>query len=706
MANTTWSKLKRSLSSKFSFRSAFKSSSSTTITSSVVQADDAPPPSAAAASTPPAPLPPRPFSSSISTTTTTTTTSLSSRLSRTFSLRSSSKICAICLRSLRKGQGEAIFFAECSHPFHFNCIANNVKHGNLVCPVCRSEWKDLPFQAPANAFDPQRNAAGRARVSPYTNNARPILPESEHFSDDEPISVVPVDSSSPPPSQTLTLKSFPEYPALLASDCLPKFGVLVHIRAPPLDDISSHRRAPIDLVTVLDVSGSMADKMALLKCAVSFIIQNLGPSDRLSIVTFSSRARRVLRLTKMSDSGRTNALSVVNSLAADGGTNIVDGLKKAVRVLEERRYQNPVASIILLSDGRDTQRCSPETRSEYLKLLPASICATNVAAGTESPQATFPVHAFGFGVDHDATTMHAISDASRGTFSFIETIDILQDAFARCIGGLLSVVAEDVQLKVGSVCPGVQIESIPSGRHKNKISDQGRQAVIDIGNLYAEEEKEFLVYLSIPESSAADGQERSESTPLVAVSCSLKESVSRNIVQAGGVTVEIRRPQALSPTDQLVCLEFDRQRNRLAVMKAIADAQSMAELGNLEGAKVLLAEQRSALLSTASAQAGDGLCIWLEAELREIEQRMVNRESYERSGRAYVLSGISSHTSQRATTRGHTTSFIITRGEGNSGLDTTTSYETPSMTSMVSRSQVLNSASATLLDKSKSSIIR
>ncbi|KAG6389754.1 hypothetical protein SASPL_151227 [Salvia splendens] len=37
-------------------------------------------------------------------------------------------------------------------------------------------------------------------------------------------------------------------------------------------------RAPVDLVTVLDISGSMAGtKLALLKRAMGFVIQNLGP---------------------------------------------------------------------------------------------------------------------------------------------------------------------------------------------------------------------------------------------------------------------------------------------------------------------------------------------------------------------------------------------------------------------------------------------
>ncbi|KAK1646139.1 hypothetical protein QYE76_063944 [Lolium multiflorum] len=76
---------------------------------------------------------------------------------------------------------------------------------------------------------------------------------------------------------------------------------------------SSHGQ--VDLVTVLDVSGSMAEtKLALLKRAVGFVIQHLGPYDRLSVIAFFPTALRLFRLRQMSHSGRQQALQAVNSL--------------------------------------------------------------------------------------------------------------------------------------------------------------------------------------------------------------------------------------------------------------------------------------------------------------------------------------------------------------------------------------------------------
>nr|DAD43710.1 TPA_asm: hypothetical protein HUJ06_001940 [Nelumbo nucifera] len=635
---------------------------------------------------------------------------------------------------MRPGQGQAIFTAECSHAFHFNCIASSVKHGNHLCPICRSKWKDIPFQAPSDIVDPQLNGIGRARITPFNtpldefhaalHRHLPQQPspraEPQHFDDDEPLNTSHA-SSSPnplhqihqveaPTNQLATVKVFPEFPAVPAAETCSTFAVLVSVKAPSLHENARHRdRAPIDLVTVLDVSGSMGGtKLALLKRAVRFIIRNLGPADRLSIVAFSSTARRIFPLRLMSDAGRDDAVFAINSLVSSGGTNIVEGLKKGVRVLEDRRERNPVARIILLSDGKDTynndtsyhpngQQNQTSLNSwqvlDYLNLLPPAIRPSDSGAGDGARQMCIPVHTFGFGSDHDATAMHAISDVSGGTYSFIQRASIIQDAFARCIGGLLSVVAQELRLTVSSISPGVYIGSIPTGKYLSQIINQGQQGIIDVGDLYADEEKDFLVHLSIPVFPTEESEEIEATTPLLAVECTYKDPLSQEMVHGESRRVEIRRPKVLSSLDNTTCLEVDRQRNRLWVAEGIAEAQGMAEKGNLEGAQSVLANRRSVLLASASAQAGDGLCNWLEAELKEIRERMASQELYEETGRAYVLSGLSSHSWQRATTRGNSTTHgLVYNTEGNNSHVSggSVGYETPSMVSMVTRSQTLS----------------
>ncbi|WOL09938.1 hypothetical protein Cni_G18692 [Canna indica] len=640
------------------------------------------------------------------------------RLSKADS-RSSKKTCPICLGSMKAGHGHALFTAECSHTFHFHCITSNVKHGNYVCPLCKATWKDIPFQRPLSSEHPH----GRARVNPVswpheevhttvfhrihhadsTNMRHQQFPshyygpEPNKFNDDEPLNMQGGTSSASQQGcpNMVELKMFPQFSAISRSACLDDFSVLIHLKAPHCSmvqspsrnttassTLSQNSRVPVDLVTVLDVSGSMSGtKLALLKRAMSFVIQNLGPSDRLSVVAFSSTSRRLIPLCRMTDTGRQQALQAVNSLVATGGTNIAEGLRKGVKVIDERKEKNPVCSIILLSDGRDTYTFASsasgaqQSRLDYKSLVPSSIL--NGMA--------IPVHTFGFGVDHDSAAMHVIAEISGGTFSFIEAEAVIQDAFAQCIGGLLSMVVQEMRLDVECVHPGVRLAPIKSGSYRNQLSNEGRTGFIYVGDLYADEERDFLVSVNIPPAE--------EETLLLKVVCVYRDPVSKDTVCLPVKLVRIQRPEV--NLFQTPLIEVDRERNRIQAAEAMSDARSAAERGALSDAVSILEERRVKLSQSVAAQSRDALCLALDAELREMQERMANRQRYEASGRAYLLSGLSSHSWQRATARGDSTEFS----------SVVHSYQTPSMVEMLHRSQTsryLSRRSAPLVQPTRS----
>jgi secreted protein with Ig-like and vWFA domain len=165
------------------------------------------------------------------------------------------------------------------------------------------------------------------------------------------------------------------------------------------------------------------EKLALVKRAMGFVIDNLGAEDRLSVVAFDSDARRVIRLTRMTADGKAAAKRAVETLVAAGCTNIRGGLDVAAKVLDGRRHRNAVASVILLSDGQDN--CSgggggffhgPRRFGATIHDVLAPPSFMRAGGGDRCA----PVHAFGFGTDHDAAAMHGISELTGGTFSFIE----------------------------------------------------------------------------------------------------------------------------------------------------------------------------------------------------------------------------------------------------------------------------------------------
>ncbi|CDY31517.1 BnaA10g13540D [Brassica napus] len=529
--------------------------------------------------------------------TTPTPSSSGLRLPRSISISSSKKTCAICLTTMKAGQGHAIFTAECSHSFHFHCITTNVQHGNQICPVCRAKW----------------------------NESKPI---PAVFNDDEALEPQhhnPAESTKPGGvSGKLEVKTYPEISEVVRSVSFKDFSVLINLKAPPVSSSSSSSRAPVDLVTVLDVSGSMAGtKLALLKRAMGF------------------------------------ALQAVNSLVSNGGTNIAEGLTKGAKVLIDRRFKNSVSSIVLLSDGQDTYTMTSPTGSntkgaDYKTLLPKEVNR-------------IPVHAFGFGADHDASLMHSIAENSGGTFSFIESETVIQDAFAQCIGGLLSVMVQELRVKIECVHPMLKIGSVKAGSYRF----DSRTGSIEVGDLYAEEERNFLVNLDVP---VVDGV--LDTMSLLKVGCVYRDPVTKETVDlSNSGEVKILRP--VLEQRPVVSVEVDRQKIRLRAAEAISEARVLAERGDLTGAVSVLETCRGVLSETVSGKAGDALCVSLCAELKETQERMASRQVYESSGRAYVLAGLSSHSWQRATARGDMS-------------DTTTmSYQTQSMVDMVNLSQTM-----------------
>ncbi|KAG8073412.1 hypothetical protein GUJ93_ZPchr0006g40840 [Zizania palustris] len=610
--------------------------------------------------------------------------------------RGSKKVCAICLGGMRTGHGQALFTAECSHQFHFHCISSNVKHGNHICPICRAEWKELPFQG----SQPADTAYGRARVNPvnwpqdeeqmsvvrrlsrgYSGNLQEHLAafrtlEASLFNDDEHIDLQSeTDDEHNAVTGSVQIKTYSEFPAMQQSVSQQAFAVLIHLKAPKsLESVSS--RAPLDLVTVLDVSGSMSGiNLALLKRAMSFVIQTLGPNDRLSVIAFSSTAHRLFPLRRMTLTGRQQALQAISSLVASGGTNICEGLKKGAKVVNDRRLKNPVCSIILLSDGQDTYAYPSfgGSQQNYSVLVPPSILP-----GTGNH---VQIHTFGFGTDHDSAAMHAVAEISNGTFSFIDDEGSIQDGFAQCMGGLLSVVVKDMRLSIECVDEGVSLTSLKSGSYASQVAGNGRSGSVDIGDLYADEERGFLVTLHVP---AAHGQ-----TVLIKPRCAYLDAVGMESMQLHGEEVIIQRPAYCGEGDCSMSPEVEREWHRVRATEDMSAAQSAAEGGAFSEAVSIL-EGRRRVLESQAARDPDNRYLALVKELREMQGRVESRQRYEESGRAFMLAGMSSHSWQRATARGDST-------EPSTIVHT---YQTPSMVDMLQRSQTLVPSVVEMLNSS------
>ena len=239
----------------------------------------------------------------------------------------------------------------------------------------------------------------------------------------------------------------------------------------------------IDLVAVLDVSGSMqGEKIQLMKDSLQYLVEQLTPDDRISLVSFSSISRRLTPLLTVTPENKINIMTSINSLRSETSTNIEEGINRGLRVLRNRQFITPVSAMFILTDGNDDAGITAKTRLSNI--------ITNELLSKTIPNLS--VYCFGYGIDHDAETLSSMSDNGNGLFYFIENISRLHEAFVKCLGGLISINAVDIILKIECNVYSLKLgldnssDTIPEPPISSSVS-------VHFPNLYAEKKRiQFL----------------------------------------------------------------------------------------------------------------------------------------------------------------------------------------------------------------------
>ncbi|CAF1922098.1 hypothetical protein Bca4012_053269 [Brassica carinata] len=521
--------------------------------------------------------------------------------------QSNSNRCGICLQRVHSDQinSTAIFTAECSHSFHLSCA---VRLQDKRCPFCSTAWSHAPRKDPPSAnfgSDPIRKPGIREIKTGKSLRV---------YNDDEPLAYSPVslarfntilesdenddveeddefpgffpDSSITPAasiSGNLEVQLLPESAVVETGKKIETHVAVMKVKASPMKDAVRARRPSIDLVAVLDLSGGGAN-LQTVKHAMRLVISLLREMDRLSIVVFSTGSKRLMPLRRMTARGRGSARRIVDSLGGveatgGGGMSVSDALKKAVKVVEDRRERNPTASVLVLSDGQD----QPEA---VLKARLSSKRVPFVVSTTRLSRPMIPVH--------------SVWIASPSALQYAP----LRDAFTERVAALFNVALHDVKLNLCLVSgsPLTEISAVYSLTGRPESFGSGSAVVV--GDLFAEEEREFLVELKVPTSSSGSHRVMSVRSSVV------DPATLQPFPCPNEKRFLIPRPQ----TVRFVSASIERLRNRHSVCRAVAESRKMIEREDLAGAyEVLTAARSNALDENDSLKS-------LDAELAELNR--------------------------------------------------------------------------------------
>ena len=208
--------------------------------------------------------------------------------------------------------------------------------------------------------------------------------------------------------------------------------VRVALRARAIDPSA---RPPLNLVFLVDVSGSMSDanKLPLVRESLLLLAEHLTARDRLAIVTYAGRAGTLLPATAGDQQERIRG--AIRSLTSGGSTNGAGGIEAAYAEAARGVAPNTVSRVMLCTDGDFNVGVSDRGQLQAMveRQRTGGVC----------------LNAYGFGMgNYKDDTLETLADHGNGIYGYIDSIAEARRLFAREAMGQLVTVAKDAKVQV------------------------------------------------------------------------------------------------------------------------------------------------------------------------------------------------------------------------------------------------------------------
>ncbi|CAN5557479.1 hypothetical protein BH10ACI2_BH10ACI2_12930 [soil metagenome] len=193
--------------------------------------------------------------------------------------------------------------------------------------------------------------------------------------------------------------------------------------------------APFDLVLLLDLSGSTANQVDLIRKTTKKFIEMKRNADRISLITFAYNPIVVSPL----ESDRTLLLDRVSKIDDSGGSNVWDALSFSIDGLIKTSAPGRRKAVIFMTDGADNALMSrPNMGSKMLfaelleQVRVAGISVFPIYLDTEGPGQS--------SIYADARrTLKLLADESGGTYFSAKDIGDLNTVYERVMQDIGSV---------------------------------------------------------------------------------------------------------------------------------------------------------------------------------------------------------------------------------------------------------------------------
>ncbi len=292
-------------------------------------------------------------------------------------------------------------------------------------------WGDNPFEVTQldrlSTFSVDVDTASYALARRYLNEGK--VPEKAQVRTEEFLNYFPSDVDAPR-NATFAVHS-DLTPSRFSADAARQM-LRVVVRA---KDVDKFERQPMHLTFVVDVSGSMKEQNRLetVKNALRTLVAQLDGRDSIALVTFSTDAKLVLRMTPVLD--RVAIEAAIAPLQHGGSTNSNAGLQMGYAEALNGLDPNVVNRVVFLSDGV------------------ANVGETDAAKILEGVQSIREkgvyLNTIGVGMNnHNDVLLEQLADKGDGMCNYVDSPKEIQRALVDRFTGAFQPIAKDVKIQV------------------------------------------------------------------------------------------------------------------------------------------------------------------------------------------------------------------------------------------------------------------
>ncbi len=231
-------------------------------------------------------------------------------------------------------------------------------------------------------------------------------------------------------------------------------------------------RKPLQLVFVIDRSGSMADgrRMGLVQRALELLVDQLRDDDTVGIVAFEETAHRILDPTPGAERWRIR--EAIRGLETGGSTNAEAGLVMGYEMCERAFREGAVNRVVLCSDG--VANTGETDQARILERI------------RRSAERAVDLTAIGVGLgNHNDVFLERIADTGNGSCHYVDDDLEARRVFVERFTGTMQTVARDVKVQV-EFNPGVIRSWRQLGYENRALADADfRNDAVDAGEVGA-----------------------------------------------------------------------------------------------------------------------------------------------------------------------------------------------------------------------------